>query len=380
MTVHPDEETISAWLDGEAAPAEAAFMRCHMADCSRCQAQLEALAEVRMSLSALRNVTAPPQLTHRLMVDWESRWGRLNSRRPVGSFVLAWVPAVAVTMAVALVVPQLHTRRNGTPDVMPEPRPDGPVATHLPSSNPSPTEESLAPSIARMDRPVAPAPVSTGKKVGTKARKGAKTPSAARQAPHAKPAGPRREGARPDRREERDEKILRRRRPEPPTAGRVMLAAHESAAAPHTTRDVEETPVEVARTVALAPVLELIVEETPDEIRPPEPYQTSVAWVATHEKTGRVSAGSMTRSFSPDGTLQSVALHLPAPEQVASAASGTNEHGNKITPPSDLPSDPNDTDKNEDTDGTQSPNHSSVVAPGLYAGVLRDVAGGATGV
>lgn len=51
-------ERLSAYLDGELAPAEAAALKRHLADCRACQAELASLREVRALLGAL----PPPAL------------------------------------------------------------------------------------------------------------------------------------------------------------------------------------------------------------------------------------------------------------------------------------------------------------------------------
>lgn len=120
------------------------------------------------------------------------------------------------------------------------------------------------------------------------------------------------------------------------------------------------------------PVLEMIVEETPGEIRSSRPFQTSIVWAANDTANGTVSGGSMTRNYNALGQLQSVEVHMPVSDHLASAAprpSAPPEERSESPVITDRPAPPDE--KTEGNHDTPSPDHSSLVTPGLYAGVLR---------
>jgi negative regulator of sigma E activity len=95
-------ERLSAFVDGELAPAEAAAVRTHAASCAACTAALADLRALVKNARALDVPEPPPTL-------WPSIEGALDRREPFGWLTLAnWKPfavgAMAGAVAVVLVV------------------------------------------------------------------------------------------------------------------------------------------------------------------------------------------------------------------------------------------------------------------------------------
>lgn len=88
---HCPGDALSALLDGELAPAEAAAVRAHAATCSTCRVELSALEGVRALVRSLPALDLPPGLVER--VRWVDR--RRASR-------VAGVVAAAVAAAASL--------------------------------------------------------------------------------------------------------------------------------------------------------------------------------------------------------------------------------------------------------------------------------------
>ena len=91
-------QRISAYLDGDLAPAEAEQLEQHLAGCAGCQEDLERYRALFDSLDELRDVQAPTGLRRELYRRVEER---ARARRGLGRAVL--LPAVALTGATALI-------------------------------------------------------------------------------------------------------------------------------------------------------------------------------------------------------------------------------------------------------------------------------------
>lgn len=59
MTGHPGD-LLSAWLDGELTPAEAAAVAVHLEGCPACAAERDEVATARSAVRSLPTITAPP--------------------------------------------------------------------------------------------------------------------------------------------------------------------------------------------------------------------------------------------------------------------------------------------------------------------------------
>ncbi|MBW3623099.1 MAG: zf-HC2 domain-containing protein [Armatimonadetes bacterium] len=381
MRTHPSEEAISAWLDGEAAPDEAEFLRRHLADCESCQEQMDALAGVRVALSSFRNVTAPASFQGRLRAEWEGRWGRLNSRRPVGSFVLPWVPAVAAAMTLGALTPQFRHMWSHAP-VAPSPVEESPrvARSTLPGTLP---QGSLKEGTRKTNS------IMTGKEAGKSPRK---SPSpvkreAQRDAPSAPKNNVKRAAPRPNRvllasassspitpsssprisvrQKERsgsqEDGIHRRRRPDHEPQRDRTISAQGAASTPERKLEMvtrQRTLTEAVQVARAVPVLEILVEKTPEDASLRQPLQTSCTWEAQNVETGVIRSGSVTRNYNTVGQLESVEVQLAATDL--------------MNPERRNPSTPDTKPSIEESHESESPDHSSLGLRSLYAGILRD--------
>lgn len=66
MSWHPAEE-LSAYLDGELAPGEAAVVETHLGDCDACRQELTELAGARLALRRMDALAAPPGMAERFV-------------------------------------------------------------------------------------------------------------------------------------------------------------------------------------------------------------------------------------------------------------------------------------------------------------------------
>lgn len=106
-TPHRIEQQLSAYLDGELAPAEMAEVRAHLAGCETCRAELEELRAGKDLLGRLRAIEPPPGFEASLLAraSQPSRRSWLAWPRP--AMVLA-----AASMAIVLVaVPVVRDHR-----------------------------------------------------------------------------------------------------------------------------------------------------------------------------------------------------------------------------------------------------------------------------
>jgi hypothetical protein len=100
LSWHPRED-LSALIDGELPPAEAATVRRHLEVCVECRREARQLTEARDRLRALGSLTAPPGLD--LVVGRRVRWmGRLAAVSAAAAGLVAaallWVSAPAPTV------------------------------------------------------------------------------------------------------------------------------------------------------------------------------------------------------------------------------------------------------------------------------------------
>jgi anti-sigma factor RsiW len=93
-TGHHLGDRLSALLDGELAPAEAAAARIHLEGCGRCRAELRAVEEARGALRSLPWLEPPPSLS-----AWVGRRRRRTRRAAVGLVASAAAAAALVVAA-----------------------------------------------------------------------------------------------------------------------------------------------------------------------------------------------------------------------------------------------------------------------------------------
>lgn len=97
----PDDhlgDRLSGLLDGELAPAEDAAARAHLAGCSACRTELEAVARARSWLRDLPQVEPPFGFYERMLR--EPRTPSLGVRRRVGIGLVALAATAAAGLAV----------------------------------------------------------------------------------------------------------------------------------------------------------------------------------------------------------------------------------------------------------------------------------------
>jgi len=115
-------ERLSAFVDGDLPPAEAAALRAHAAGCAACTA---AIAELRGLVANARALGAPePPVTLWASIEGELErrdrfaWLKISLWRPLGIGALAGAVAVVVVLA-ALPALRLHEAGNGQPAAPP---------------------------------------------------------------------------------------------------------------------------------------------------------------------------------------------------------------------------------------------------------------------
>jgi anti-sigma factor RsiW len=89
------DDTLSAYLDDELAPAARREAEAHLAACGDCRAELDDLAAIRQAVRIMPVRTAP-----RPLLEWAPRVVASPRRRA------AWALAAAVAAVVAVVLPQ----------------------------------------------------------------------------------------------------------------------------------------------------------------------------------------------------------------------------------------------------------------------------------
>ena len=98
----PDEETLSAYLDGQLPRDQAAAVEGHVSECAACAATLD---EMRRLDDLVRSTTAPPVAE----AEWDAVWGKVAARlevfRPKPLPRLRWVlaPLAAAALLAAAV-------------------------------------------------------------------------------------------------------------------------------------------------------------------------------------------------------------------------------------------------------------------------------------
>lgn len=110
-TPHRIERQLSAYLDGELAPAEMAEVRAHLADCDHCRAELEELRACKDLLARLRPIEPPPDLETSLLDGLSSSTRTSWFAWPRPAMALAAVALAGVLVAVPVVrVHRAHLR------------------------------------------------------------------------------------------------------------------------------------------------------------------------------------------------------------------------------------------------------------------------------
>src|SRR5688572_12353744 len=148
-TAPSDGERLSAWLDGEIDPAEAAELEAELARDPALKAELDSLETVVRLLRDEGPSQAPLGFHHRVMARVEqehpvrpSWWAWL--RRPLGVPLEGWAIGLAAAVALLLVLPsksppapELPQPEETSPAVVKLPEPDvAPVASKEPASAP----------------------------------------------------------------------------------------------------------------------------------------------------------------------------------------------------------------------------------------------------
>ena len=94
----PDEETLSAYLDGQLPRDQAAAVEGHVSECAACAAALD---EMRRLEDLVRSTTAPPPVAQ---AEWDAVWGKVAARlevfRPKPLPRLRWVLAPLAAAAI----------------------------------------------------------------------------------------------------------------------------------------------------------------------------------------------------------------------------------------------------------------------------------------
>jgi hypothetical protein len=107
---HPDE-LLSASLTGDLSTEERARLDRHLAECARCQAELDAFAADRQALGAMRNPPAPRDLEARVRAGIE----QTGSRRTWFVGLSASVATVIAAIAVVALIGRLPDEPGGSP-------------------------------------------------------------------------------------------------------------------------------------------------------------------------------------------------------------------------------------------------------------------------
>jgi Putative zinc-finger/WD40-like Beta Propeller Repeat len=131
---HPDE-LLSASLTGDLSAEERTRLDHHLADCTRCRDELDALAADRQALGSMRNPPAPRDLEARVRAGIEPRGSRRTWFVGLGASLATVIAAIAV---VALIV-----RPPDEPGGSPAPSASG-SAVESPSAVPATPEPSPA--------------------------------------------------------------------------------------------------------------------------------------------------------------------------------------------------------------------------------------------
>jgi hypothetical protein len=210
-TMHPDDESLSALLDGQVPPGQVVTVRAHLAECDECQSrllELEGVVHLLRSLPELdvpRDFTIGPRLTAPSGAVWPRRiqrwytWSRVAASSLAAAFVVllaaeAYVGSVNSTAvrpvqefsATSVTAPANAPAPTPAADATTAPRvpgdgSGGAVAPRLPT--PAPTQPQAVPGAAnRAAAPAAAQPASG---------------AASQAAPPPPPASPLRESAPP---------------------------------------------------------------------------------------------------------------------------------------------------------------------------------------
>lgn len=108
--IHPDEELLSCYLDGELSRRQAATVEDHLEHCAGCRAELDGLRRVARSLGRLERASPPPLLAARVqrrVALTEREQGlldRLESRLRVPRFDSPLLVMFVLVMALAVIV------------------------------------------------------------------------------------------------------------------------------------------------------------------------------------------------------------------------------------------------------------------------------------
>ena len=135
-------ETISAWVDGEASPEEAALVREHLASCERCGSLERQMRAVGEGVRQVRG-SVPDRFREEVLARLESE-GALPKRKKVFSAAWRWA-AVPLAAAAGLGLFLLTSR-----EAVRGPVPPGPATARVETSvprAPSPQENGAALSI-----------------------------------------------------------------------------------------------------------------------------------------------------------------------------------------------------------------------------------------
>src|SRR5881394_4014668 len=112
-------ERLSAFVDGDLPPGEAAALRAHAAGCAGCTAAIAELRALVANARALAAPEPPPTLWASIDGALEDRerfaWLKISLWRPFGIGALAGAVAVALVLVALPTLPTLRAPRNGPP-------------------------------------------------------------------------------------------------------------------------------------------------------------------------------------------------------------------------------------------------------------------------
>jgi anti-sigma factor RsiW len=139
-------ELLTAYLDGEVAPGERAYIEAHLPGCPRCRAELENLSATQDNLRAMLKSTAEevspsPQAWEkvRARLDTKSSWFNRLHRLFTGSKIWQVATVTAAVVVIALVAAVWQFGGVGqAPPPTPVPAPPAPAPTPTPSPAPGP--------------------------------------------------------------------------------------------------------------------------------------------------------------------------------------------------------------------------------------------------
>jgi hypothetical protein len=103
MTPHAGD-ALSALLDGQLAPADAAIVHAHVAACADCAAELDAVRHARAALRRLPAVDPPPEFLEALLVSVPASELPRHPARPARRDGRAWLPQAAAAVAAGLLL------------------------------------------------------------------------------------------------------------------------------------------------------------------------------------------------------------------------------------------------------------------------------------